>query len=176
MSRHFLIFVTASAVWMAIVLLSDREGVVPQLLLGGATAAFVVYFTRRSQVDGRQIAWAVAIATLGEIVLSLGWGLYSYRHAVIPLYVPPGHGLFYLLAAETAWKLTIEGHTDSSGAAAHNQALSEQRAASVKAYLVSQGVDAARLSTAGFGSSHPVADNASELGRAQNRRVELVKR
>jgi outer membrane protein OmpA-like peptidoglycan-associated protein len=82
----------------------------------------------------------------------------------------------HLLAAETAWKLTIEGHTDSSGAAAHNQALSEQRAASVKAYLVSQGVDAARLSTAGFGSSHPVADNASELGRAQNRRVELVKR
>jgi len=81
-----------------------------------------------------------------------------------------------LLAAEASWKLTIEGHTDASGAAAHNQTLSEQRAASVKAYLVSQGVDAARLTTAGFGSSRAVADNASELGRAQNRRVELVKR
>jgi hypothetical protein len=111
MSRHFLIFVPASAAWMAIVLLSDREGVVPQLLLGGATAAFVVYFTRRSRVDGRQIAWAVAIATLGEIVLSLGWGLYSYRHAVIPLYVPPGHGLFYLLAAETALQPHIQRHS-----------------------------------------------------------------
>jgi OmpA-OmpF porin, OOP family len=81
-----------------------------------------------------------------------------------------------LLTAEPAWKLTIEGHTDGSGAAAHNQTLSEQRAASVKAYLVTQGVDAARLQTAGFGASRPVADNGSELGRAQNRRVELVKR
>ncbi len=81
-----------------------------------------------------------------------------------------------LIASEPAWKLTIEGHTDALGAATHNQTLSEQRAASVKAYLVSQGVDAARLTTAGFGSSRAVADNASELGRAQNRRVELVKR
>ena len=108
MHRQFLIFVTASAAWMAIVLLSDREGIVPQLLLGGATAAFVVYFTRRSQVAGRQIACAVIIATLGEIVLSLGWKLYSYRHAVIPLYVPPGHGLFYLLAAETSLQPRIQ--------------------------------------------------------------------
>jgi len=81
-----------------------------------------------------------------------------------------------LLASEPQWKLTIEGHTDASGAAAHNQSLSEQRAAAVKTYLVSQGVDAARLQTAGFGASKPVADNKSELGRAQNRRVELVKR
>jgi hypothetical protein len=44
----------------------------------------------------------VIVATIGEVVLSIGWGLYSYRHAVIPLYVPPGHGLFYTLAAETA--------------------------------------------------------------------------
>src|SRR6185503_3541494 len=82
----------------------------------------------------------------------------------------------HLLAAEAAWKLTIEGHTDSSGTSAHNQTLSEQRAAAVKAYLVSQGVDTARLSTAGYGASRAVADNASELGRAQNRRVELVKK
>ena len=53
--------------------------------------------------------------------------------------------------------------------------LSEQRAAAVRAYLVRQGVDAGRLTTAGFGASRPVADNATELGRAQNRRVELVR-
>jgi outer membrane protein OmpA-like peptidoglycan-associated protein len=81
-----------------------------------------------------------------------------------------------MLAGQPAWKLTIEGHTDASGSAAHNQSLSEGRAAAVKAYLVSQGVDAARLSTAGFGATRPVGDNATELGRAQNRRVELVKR
>jgi outer membrane protein OmpA-like peptidoglycan-associated protein len=81
-----------------------------------------------------------------------------------------------LLGAEAAWKLTIEGHTDSTGTLAHNQTLSEQRAASVKAYLVSKGVAAERLSSAGFGQTKPVADNATELGRAQNRRVELVRR
>ncbi len=81
-----------------------------------------------------------------------------------------------MLTAESAWQILIEGHTDSSGAAAHNQTLSEQRAASVKDYLAGKGIAAARLSTAGFGASKPVADNATELGRAQNRRVELVRK
>lgn len=81
-----------------------------------------------------------------------------------------------LLKGEPSWQLTIEGHTDSTGAAAHNQVLSEQRAAAVKNHLVSLGVDNGRISTTGFGASKPVADNGTELGRAQNRRVELVRR
>ena len=81
-----------------------------------------------------------------------------------------------VLSAEKSWSLTIEGHTDSTGAPAHNQTLSEQRANSVREYLVGKAVAAGRLSTVGFGQTNPVADNATELGRAQNRRVELVKR
>jgi len=81
-----------------------------------------------------------------------------------------------VLAGEKSWSLTIEGHTDSTGAAAHNQVLAEQRAKSVREYLVSKGVADGRLSTVGFGQTKPVADNTTELGRAQNRRVELVKR
>ncbi len=81
-----------------------------------------------------------------------------------------------LLAAEPSWSLTIEGHTDSTGTAAHNQTLSEQRARSVQEYLVGKGIAAARLTSVGFGQSRPVADNATELGRAQNRRVELVRK
>ncbi len=81
-----------------------------------------------------------------------------------------------LLGAEATWKLTIEGHTDSTGTLAHNQPLSEERAAAVTTYLVSKGVAAERLSSVGFGQAKPVADNATELGRAQNRRVELVRR
>lgn len=81
-----------------------------------------------------------------------------------------------VLAAEKAWALTVEGHTDATGTPAHNQALSEQRAASVKEYLAGKGVAAARLTTVGFGQAKPVADNATELGRAQNRRVELVRK
>ena len=80
-----------------------------------------------------------------------------------------------LLRGEPDWKLLIEGHTDATGGDAHNQTLSQQRADSVKAYLVAAGIAAGRLQTQGYGESKPVADNATELGRAQNRRVELVK-
>jgi outer membrane protein OmpA-like peptidoglycan-associated protein len=57
----------------------------------------------------------------------------------------------------------------------HNQQLSEKRALAVKAYLVTAGVDTGRLATAGFGATKPVATNDSAIGRAENRRVELVK-
>jgi outer membrane protein OmpA-like peptidoglycan-associated protein len=77
--------------------------------------------------------------------------------------------------AEPTWKLAIEGHTDSSGAADHNQVLSEKRAAAVKAYLVKAGVKADRLTTSGLGATKPVSSNETTLGRSQNRRVEIVK-
>lgn len=65
------------------------------------------------------------------------------------------------------------GHTDSVGSDAYNQRLSQARAESVKAYLVNQGVDAARIRTEGKGESQPVADNKTAEGRAKNRRVEI---
>ncbi len=77
---------------------------------------------------------------------------------------------------QPSWNFAIEGHTDNTGSDAHNQALSEKRAISVKAYLVNAGVNASRLTTQGFGSSRPVASNDTELGRSQNRRVEIVKK
>jgi len=80
-----------------------------------------------------------------------------------------------LLKAQSGLKLTIEGHTDSTATAEHNQKLSQQRAEAVKAYLVAAGIDGARLKAVGLGATKPVATNATEIGRAQNRRVELVK-
>ena len=72
--------------------------------------------------------------------------------------------------------LTIEGHTDNVGDAAANQTLSDQRAAAVKQYLVANyQIADARLATKGFGATKPVAPNTTNDGRAQNRRVELVK-
>ena len=65
----------------------------------------------------------------------------------------------------------IQGHTDSQGAAEYNQKLSERRASAVKQKLVDNGISAARLTTKGFGESNPVASNATEAGRAHNRRV-----
>jgi outer membrane protein OmpA-like peptidoglycan-associated protein len=80
-----------------------------------------------------------------------------------------------LLQSEPSWKLVIEGHTDSTGSSDYNQKLSLQRADAVRAYLLAARIEAGRLQTKGLGSAKPVADNASELGRAQNRRVELVR-
>ena len=73
-------------------------------------------------------------------------------------------------------KILIEGHTDNVGAAASNLSLSDARAAAVKAVLVAEhGVDAARITTKGLGDTKPSAPNSTAVGRAQNRRVEIVK-
>jgi outer membrane protein OmpA-like peptidoglycan-associated protein len=70
----------------------------------------------------------------------------------------------------------VVGHTDSSGSDAINVPLSQQRAQTVRDYLYSRGVPAARLETAGRAAREPVADNATEAGRAKNRRVEIFLR
>ena len=72
-------------------------------------------------------------------------------------------------------KVSIEGHTDNVGSAAANQTLSEKRAQAVVAWLSSHGIEGSRLQAKGWGASKPVGDNATEDGRAKNRRVELVK-
>jgi len=70
----------------------------------------------------------------------------------------------------------IQGHTDNVGKPEANKKLSEDRASAVKNALVERGIAADRMSTAGYGDTKPVADNNTEEGRAQNRRVELVKK
>jgi len=77
--------------------------------------------------------------------------------------------------ARPAWKLTVEGYTDATSTADHNQDLSERRARAVVAYLSAAGVESSRLVSQGFGATKPIADDANPLGRAQNRRVELVR-
>ena len=82
-----------------------------------------------------------------------------------------------VLKGDETLKIEIQGHTDNVGAAAANLALSKDRAAAVKAYLVQTGgVAAGRLTTAGLGDTRPIGDNKTEEGRGQNRRVELVKK
>ena len=70
--------------------------------------------------------------------------------------------------------IQIAGHTDSTGTHAYNMKLSEQRASSVKSYLAGRGVPAKRMQTVGAGPDHPIADNSTEAGRAENRRVEIT--
>ena len=71
-------------------------------------------------------------------------------------------------------KVIVEGYTDSVGSASYNQGLSERRAESVRRALLRAGVDPARVVAQGYGKEYPVADNSSNSGRAQNRRVEVT--
>ncbi len=80
-----------------------------------------------------------------------------------------------LLQQEPTLKLAINGYTDNTGEATHNLQLSDDRAKSVLHTLVTTGIDQSRLQAKGFGQSDPVGDNATEEGKAQNRRVELIK-
>ncbi len=73
------------------------------------------------------------------------------------------------------YKISIEGHTDSIGTEQYNQRLSGRRATAVKEHLLKHGVaDGARIKSAGYGESRPIADNSTEEGRFENRRVEIL--
>jgi outer membrane protein OmpA-like peptidoglycan-associated protein len=79
-----------------------------------------------------------------------------------------------ILQSYPGLKLQVEGYTDSTGTPEFNQKLSENRAGAVSDFLESQGVAQANIVATGYGQNHPVADNNTVAGRAQNRRVQLV--
>lgn len=81
--------------------------------------------------------------------------------------------LVQFLRDNPATRLEIQGHTDNVGRPAGNTKLSQQRAASIVNYLVSNGIDKERLAAKGYGASMPIADNVTKEGKAQNRRVEM---
>jgi outer membrane protein OmpA-like peptidoglycan-associated protein len=113
------------------------------------------------------------IDTAGKVSLQVNFA--TDKTDILPESQPQIDQVLQLLKDDPALKLVINGHTDNSGTAAHNQQLSEGRAKSVVAALTARGIDVSRLSAKGFGQDVPVADNATEEGKAKNRRVELVK-
>lgn len=80
------------------------------------------------------------------------------------------------LQSDNALNISINGYTDNTGDDAHNFQLSKDRAAAVKTAIIASGIDAKRLDSTGFGSKNPIADNSTDDGKTQNRRVELVKK
>lgn len=80
-----------------------------------------------------------------------------------------------MLQAHPAWRIRIESHTDNAGPKMANMTLSARRASAVLTWLVSHGIKRLRLEASGLGDTHPVADNATETGRAKNERIEIVK-
>ncbi len=96
------------------------------------------------------------------------------RTIINATYRPALGALAAELKASPEKRVVIEGHTDNVGSRAYNLKLSRRRAASVKTYLVGQGVDPRRITLRGMGSDYPVADNATEAGRQKNRRAVAV--
>ena len=78
-----------------------------------------------------------------------------------------------ILARYPEDRIRVQGHTDSTGTVVHNEELSMRRARSVREVLVNRGVKPAQILVEGIGEGHPIADNRTTAGRAQNRRVEL---
>jgi OmpA-OmpF porin, OOP family len=81
-----------------------------------------------------------------------------------------------LLKSDMTLKISIEGHTDNVGDAVSNKKLSNDRAKSVMDAIIAKGIEASRMTSTGWGQEKPVADNRSEDGKSQNRRVEIVKK
>lgn len=92
---------------------------------------------------------------------------------------PEGMGTLNMIAnvlrTNPDLKFEVDGHTDNTGAPAHNMTLSEQRADAIKTQLVAMGIDAGRLTIKGWGDTKPISDNSTQEGKANNRRVEFVK-
>ncbi|MEZ0471269.1 OmpA family protein [Luteimonas salinilitoris] len=111
--------------------------------------------------------------TDGKVALQVHFA--TDKADILPESQPQIEQVLKLLQDDPDLKLSIDGHTDDTGSVEHNQRLSEARARSVVAALTDQGIDANRLKARGFGQGKPVADNDTEEGKADNRRVELVR-
>ena len=143
-------------------------------LAGGAVGA---YMDRQEQELRRQTAGSgVEIERRGdELVLTMPSGItFAFdRYDVQPPFRPTLDRVAEVLGDYPQTMIDIYGHTDSVGADAYNQTLSENRARAVADYLSMQGVNKVRMATLGYGETQPIADNGTESGRAANRRVEI---
>ena len=97
-------------------------------------------------------------------------GKASFKDSTLPVL----RNISSILSEYPESRFMIEGHTDSDGSNALNQALSENRAAAVKNYLIENGVNASRLNSTGYGETKPIDSNKTAKGKANNRRVEVL--
>ena len=127
----------------------------------------------RAQLQGT----GVSVTRVGDrIILNMPSNITfpTDQASILPAFYPTLNSVALVLKEYDRSIVDVYGHTDSQGSDAYNLQLSQQRASSVGQYLARQGIDPRRLNMQGFGESRPVASNATEAGRAQNRRVEIA--
>ena len=156
---------------------STARGAIIGAAVGGAAGAVI---GRQMDKQAEELAASIPGATVqrvGEgIVVTFDSGLLFPFNSTDLL--PAGHdnlrNLATSLQENPETEVLIVGHTDGVGSDVYNQNLSEQRASSAAAILASNGVPRDRIRTSGRGEMEPIADNESEAGRQQNRRVEVA--
>ena len=146
--------------------------------IGGLTGAAIGKYMDQQEAELRaQLqGTGVSVTRVGDrIILNMPSNITfpTDQASILPGFYETLNSVALVLEEFNKSIVDVYGHTDSQGSDSYNFRLSEDRASSVSQYLASQGVDPRRLNTQGFGESRPVASNASESGRAQNRRVEI---
>ncbi|MDO8341609.1 MAG: OmpA family protein [Cellvibrio sp.] len=140
-----------------------------------ATEAQLASRTQEADALRRQLAELNAKQTERGLVITLGDVLFETGKADLKGTATANLAkLTAFLTQHPDRSLVIEGHTDSVGSESYNQVLSQNRADSVKAFLLNQGVASNRITAFGKGESSPVASNDSSSGRQMNRRVEVI--
>ncbi len=156
----------------------DRTEKIVGAGIGAVAGAGVGYYMDEQERKLRQQTAGTGVNVIRDgdnLVLDMPSGI---TFAVDSSNIQPGFQSTLNQVAQTLTQyektyVDVLGHTDSTGSDAYNQALSERRASSVANYLTSRGVQSARLATRGYGESQPKASNVDEMGRAENRRVEI---
>ncbi|WP_106638533.1 OmpA family protein [Allosphingosinicella vermicomposti] len=142
-----------------------------------AGAGIGAYMDRQEQRIREQTAGSgVEVDRVGdELLLRMPAGVTfaTNSYAVQPQFQPTLDEVARTLADFPSTLIDVYGHTDSTGSDAINIPLSQNRAQAVGNYLIARGVNPARIATQGFGSSRPIAENTTEVGKQANRRVEI---
>jgi len=143
-------------------------------LAGGAVGNFMD--RQEAELRAQLASTGVSVTRVGNnIILNMPSNITfaTDQDQVVPAFYATLDSVALVLKKYNQTLINVFGHTDSTGSDDYNQALSQRRANSVANYLATRGVSQQRMIATGYGESRPVADNSSESGRAQNRRVEI---
>lgn len=154
------------------------KGALTGALVGGAVGSGVGYYMDKQEAELRKQLQGTGVRVTREgdnlrLIMPGNITFATGRAEINAGFYEVLNSVGIVLKEFEKTSIKISGHTDSTGGDRTNQTLSEERAASVGQYLISRGIRAGRIQTAGHGSHYPIGSNSTAAGREQNRRVEM---